>query len=231
MFATLIIKNIGKLYTCDEFFTIYHHAFIAMYHDQIIDLGEHDYHHLIDSSTTMIDAASHAVIPGFIDPDFSIPSQFSWQEQRKIEEKLSYLGLNGTLTVCSDTEYKNLDPIRMDVIHVNSLKPSFNNIKKFKRRMRLLISHQDTILSQHTMASFLYHTKQENEKMLLKAMTSNVAKAYKIKDRGVLKKGNIGDLLVLNTKDIQEFYSTMGKPLYAKIIKKGIPVYPELRRA
>ncbi len=231
MFATLIIKNIGNLYTCDAQFTIYHHAFIALYHNQIIDIGQHDYHHWIDSSTTLLDAASRAVVPGFIEPSLTIPQQFkSWDEQIKLEETLNYLFLNGTLSLCCDRSYQNLDTLRTDILYVKKTKPCFQNIKKYKKRIRLLISHQDTIVSQHAMASFLYHSKKEKADNLLKGMTSNVTNAYKIKDRGCLKIGNIGDILVLNAFTIEEFYSTIGKPLFSNIIKKGIPVYPNIRR-
>ena len=70
MKATLIIKNIESLYTCDKDFTVYKHAFIACHHDKIIDLGVHDYKKWIDSATRVLDACGETVIPAFIDCNF-----------------------------------------------------------------------------------------------------------------------------------------------------------------
>ncbi len=43
MKATLLIKNIENLYTCDKNFTILHHAFIACHHDKIIEINTGSY--------------------------------------------------------------------------------------------------------------------------------------------------------------------------------------------
>jgi len=56
MKATLIIKNIENLYTCDAHFTILHQAFLAIHHDQIIDFGTHSFKKWLDPATVVIDS-------------------------------------------------------------------------------------------------------------------------------------------------------------------------------
>ncbi len=65
MKATLIIKNIENLYTCDENFTVISHAFIAIHHDTIVDYGVHSFKPWLDESTRVIDARGEVVCPGF----------------------------------------------------------------------------------------------------------------------------------------------------------------------
>lgn len=47
MKATLIIKNIENLYTCDADFTILKHAFLALFHDKIIKMGTDSFESLL----------------------------------------------------------------------------------------------------------------------------------------------------------------------------------------
>lgn len=230
MFATVLIKNIGNLYICDHKFTILHHAYIAIHHDIIVDVGECDYHKWIDSSTHVIDAASRAVIPAFIEPAFSINKNMDWDDRRKIEEKLNILSRNGTLTICTNQDITSYSKLLLDVINVHKFAPTIYNkyLRKFNRKY--LISCQESIVSQHAMGAILHFSYKESAKNLLKAMTCNVAKTYKLDDRGSIKKGKKADLLVLYDTDIESFFSTLGKPLYSRIIKKGIPIYPYMQR-
>lgn len=71
MKATLLIKNIENLYTCDKEFRILSRAYIAIHHDKIIDVGIGSYSQWIDSATRVIDAVGEIVLPGFIDVSFT----------------------------------------------------------------------------------------------------------------------------------------------------------------
>ena len=55
MKATLLIKNIENLYTCDKDFTILHHAFIACHHEKIIEINTGSYKEWLDPATRVID--------------------------------------------------------------------------------------------------------------------------------------------------------------------------------
>ena len=70
MKATLLIKNIENLYTCDKDFSIIQHAFLAIHHDKIIDFGVHSYEKWMDPATVVIDARGETVVPGFIDCNY-----------------------------------------------------------------------------------------------------------------------------------------------------------------
>ena len=70
MKATLLIKNIENLYTCDKDFTILHHAFIACHHDKIIEINTGSYKEWLDPATRVIDAQGECVVPAFIDCQF-----------------------------------------------------------------------------------------------------------------------------------------------------------------
>ena len=67
MKATLLIKNIENCYTCDSLFRVLKHAFIAIHHDKIIDIGTGSYMKWIDPTTRVIDAVGETVIPAMID--------------------------------------------------------------------------------------------------------------------------------------------------------------------
>ena len=70
MKATLIIKNIHKLYASSpgsDVFSCIEHAFVAVHHARIIDLGTHDHQQWIDKDTRIIDASNEIVVPSFID--------------------------------------------------------------------------------------------------------------------------------------------------------------------
>ena len=66
MKATLLIKNIENLYTCDKDFTILHHAFIACHHEKIIEINTGSYKEWLDPATRVIDAQGECVVPAFI---------------------------------------------------------------------------------------------------------------------------------------------------------------------
>ena len=231
MFATLIIKNIGNLYTCDDKFTIYRHAFIALYHDKIIDIGQHDYHKWIEDGTYVIDAASRAVIPGLIEPRFELPpGRSKWDVYRKAEECYYYHQMNGTLTICMTKHYKNPNPLLQDLIQVDAFQPVLENLEDCKNTKNYLISCKPGVVSLHSMGNLLFYGQNEPEWQILKGMTCNPAKALGLSDRGSLEIGKLADILVLNEPDLKRYYQAMGRPLYARIIKKGIPVYPAIRR-
>ena len=70
MKATLIIKNIENLYTCDAHFTILHQAFLAIHHERIIDFGTHSFKKWLDPATVVIDSCGECVLPAFIDCNY-----------------------------------------------------------------------------------------------------------------------------------------------------------------
>lgn len=231
MFATLIIKNIGNLYTCDSKFTIFHHAFIALHHDKIIDIGEHDYHKWIEDGTYIIDAASRAVIPGLIECCFELPEGNSkWDVYRKAEEKMYYLQKSGTMTFCMNQNYRTPNPLVMDCIKIDKKIEPLRDLALCKKYPGYMLTCLPDVVSQHSMGSLMYYGFNEAEWNILKAMTCNVAKQLGLEDRGSLEIGKLGDILVLNESTLKDYFRAMGRPQYARMIKKGIPVFPSYVR-
>lgn len=229
MFATLIIKNIGNLYTCDDHFTIYHHAFIAMHHDKIIDLGQHDYHKWVDPCTFVIDAASRAVIPGLIEADFHlVKGKTKTERNRKTDEALHYHQKNGTLTVVSNDKINHTMPLLMDIIHSEKSIQTCKNVNDYKEDC--VLSCTDSVFSLQAMGFLLVSAHICKEWQALKSMTCMSAEKCDLLDRGSLEIGKLADVLVLNDVDIHSFFESMGHPTLSYIIKKGIPVYPIMRR-
>ncbi len=77
MHADLVVTNIKTLYTCNLLppvrgksmneVTVIDNAFIAVKDGNFLDFGKHDYHHLINEKTKLIDAENMIVVPGLID--------------------------------------------------------------------------------------------------------------------------------------------------------------------
>ena len=61
---------------------------------------------------------------------------------------------------------------------------------------------------------------------LLESMTSLPAKTFGLIDRGSLEKGKLADILILQVPTMEHYYQTLGRPLIHRMIKNGIPFYP-----
>ena len=70
--ATLLITNLEKIYTMQTIKqkdVIYSHAYLAMHHDVILEIGEGSYTHLLDKDTQILEGRSHFAIPAFIETE------------------------------------------------------------------------------------------------------------------------------------------------------------------
>ncbi|MEG0423259.1 MAG: hypothetical protein RR524_01805 [Erysipelotrichaceae bacterium] len=110
--ATLLIRNIHKLYTMDAIATnntceglILEHAFLAVHHDYILAIGKGDPTIYIDSDTKIIEADNLIIVPGFIDMGVVFPTMVYFKEQReyllKLRHHLHCLSKSGVTTVRS----------------------------------------------------------------------------------------------------------------------------------
>ncbi|MEF9921252.1 MAG: hypothetical protein RR741_09060, partial [Erysipelotrichaceae bacterium] len=110
--ATLLIRNIHKLYTMDAIATnktceglILEHAFLAVHHDYILAIAKGDPTCYIDSDTKIIEGDNLIIVPGFIDMGVVFPTMVYFKEQReyllKIRHHLHCLSKSGVTTVRS----------------------------------------------------------------------------------------------------------------------------------
>lgn len=239
MKATLLIKNIENLYTCDENNTIIQQAFIALHHDKIIDLGKHDPRKWIDDATRMIDARGECVVPSFIDCAFlSSPRFLDGDKQRKESDTLYAMKQNGILTLITSDPSLRRKELFQEVI-AKKQKVNLPIIDRFQERMipeEFILScgiNKDAykLYSMHPLGFVLYNIYHVKALNILNAMTRNPAKAFHLDHLGQLAIGKNGDLLVLNTHSIDEYFSQSGIPMIHRMIKSGIQFYPEIIRS
>ena len=236
MKATLIIKNIETLYTCDCNFTIYKHAFIACHHDKIIDLGTHDYKKWIDKATRVLDACGETVVPAFIDCNFEGFSKVRLGDQlRENNSALYAMKTNGILTLLTDKNKIQKKELTQDVF-VRKQKSEYPIIEREedyqKEQPKTFIMScgfgkpNSYIYSFQHLAYILFNMYKVDLKTLLESMTSLPARTFKLKDRGSLEVGKLADILVLQVPTMEHYYQSLGRPLIHRMIKNGIPFYP-----
>lgn len=238
MKATLLIKNIENLYTCDEEDRIISHAFVAMHHDQIIDYGVHDPKVWIDDATRVLDARGECVVPAFIDCHFNSPQEtLDGDRMRKESDALYAMRKNGILTLISRDRSMRRKELFQEVLYSNHIPkmPLIEGIPKEEVHVPFLMSCGMNSLphkmySMQPLGFVLYVYFGVNAKDLLKAMTCNPAKEYDLKKIGSIQKGYQGDLLVIQTPTIERYFSEVGRQSIHRMIKAGIQFYPEIIR-
>lgn len=236
MKATLIIKNIENLYTCDKDFTVYHHAFIAMYHDKIIDLGIHDYKKYWEETTRVIDACGETVVPAFIDCQYKGFSHVRLGDQlRENNSALYAMRQNGILSLVTQTSNLQRKELTQDVF----VKKTKSDLPILETEKDYLDSKPETFLvscgfgkpnsyvySFQHLAYILFNYHKVDSKTLIQSMTSLPAKEFDLNDRGSLEIGKLADVLVLQVPTIEHYFQTLGRNLIHRMIKNGIPFYP-----
>jgi imidazolonepropionase-like amidohydrolase len=240
MKATLLIKNIASLYTCDEEFTVLHDAFLALKHDKILDLGTHDWKKYLDDSTTVIDGHGHCVIPALIDPYLCLPAEIPASDKCYLENAaIHYMQKNGILSLVSFQPQMQYSSLQQQVYYRprTAKNPIVSNLKEF-----ILYGDDEFILSckyhpsknpvysMLPLASCLYKNFDVAPESLLAAMTCRTARVCRLKELGSIQKGKQADLLVIHSNALDTFFQTEGISLISHMIKRGIPIYPKLRR-
>lgn len=143
MKATLIIKNIENLYTCDAHFTILHQAFLAIHHDQIIDFGTHSFKKWLDPATVVIDSCGECVLPAFIDCNYEGFHHVRLGDQlRQDGSALFAMKMNGILTLLTNQKSLLRHELTQDVF-----------LKKIHRMCLLL--NREKCLKKH-IKNFVY---------------------------------------------------------------------------
>ena len=241
MKATLIIKNIKNLYTCNEKSEVLSDAFIAVHHEYIIDLGiHHGYKKWMDSSTRVIDAQGECVVPAFIDSCLQNYGSLRSSDQTRNENETAYaLRSNGILTMVTPLSRLQRKDLFQDIMkkRVCSEFPILSSVQQYSRKIpeKFLLScgtgqEKHHIFSMHPIAFYLYNFRSVNAQTLLNSMTCWPAESFRLKDRGSVEIGKRADLLVLHTPTIEKYFNTIGVPLIRRMIKNGIPVYPDIIR-
>lgn len=240
MKATLLIKNIKNIYTCNEAFDVLSNAFIAIHHEYIIDMGTHDFSKWMDSSTRVIDAQGECVIPAFIDSCYQGYIGNTASDQVRIENEIAFaLRCNGILTMTTPLSKLQRKDLFQDIIKKRTKVdvPIVSTISEYTENpaKKFLLScgvGNDTyhIYSLHPLAFYLYNVLHVDVETLLKSVTLWPSQIYDLKDRGSIEISKRADLLILHTQTIEEYLKTMGVRMIRRMIKNGIPVFPDIIR-
>lgn len=237
MKATLLIKNIENLYTCDKNFTILNHAFIACHHDKIIEINTGSYKEWLDPATRVIDAQGECVVPAFIDCQFKSFTHVRLGDQLRQDINALYaMRQNGILTLICDNPNTQRMKLDQDVFYKKnqSTLPVLHRLNELKNEIPeiFLIScgfglPNSYVYSMAPISYVLFQTHRVCSRKLLESMTSLPAKEFGLSDRGSIEIGKTADLLVLQVTTIEHYFQTLGRPLIHRMIKNGIQFYPE----
>lgn len=237
MKATLLIKNIENLYTCDKDFTILHHAFIACHHEKIIEINTGSYQSWLDPATRVIDAQGECVVPAFIDCHYKSFTHVRLGDQLRQDINALYaMRQNGILTLICEDQNSQRMKLDQDVFNVNK-KTNLPILERWEDLKREIPNHflmscgfglpNSYVYSMAPMSYILFQNYNVDARKLLESMTSLPAKEFDLKDRGCLQVGKRADLLVLQVSTIEHYFQTLGRPLIHRMIKNGIQFYPE----
>lgn len=237
MKATLLIKNIENIYTCDDLDTVMSRAFIAIHHDKIVDIGTGSYTKWLDEATRVIDAVGECVVPGFIDCDYKgFESVRLGDQLRENRSALFSMRQNGILTLLTENYQLQHKDLSQDIL-IRKKSTSVSCISRLNeyaqnRPEKFLLScgfgmPNSYVYSMAPLCYYLYNLYQVDSISLLKAMTSSVAKEFSLTDRGSLEVGKLADLIVLQVPTLDHYFQTLGRSLIHRMIKNGIPFYPE----
>lgn len=237
--ATLVIKNIQALYTCESAAPVLHHAFLAAYHDRIIDFGTGDYSSYIDHATCVIDAAHMIVIPAFIDGLLDIPANsFRFLPEKK--QVLHWMKRNGILTVLSANPAMQEQLLDQEVL-VNRrtialpVVSTLNDTWNLDPDEPFLLSCQygkipQKIYSLQNIAYSLYTSTQIPALNILQAGCAWPAQAFGLEKQGILARGSQCDLLIIQAGSVEEYFSISGMNPIRYMFKRGVMIYPYWRR-
>ena len=237
MKATLLIKNIENLYTCDKNFTILNHDFIACHHDKIIEINTGSYKEWLDPATRGIDAQGECVVPAFIDCQFKSFTHVRLGDQLRQDINALYaMRQNGILTLICDNPNTQRMKLDQDVFYKKNQSelPVLHRLSELKNEIpeTFLMScgfglPNSYVYSMAPISYVLFQTHRVCSRKLLESMTSLSAKEFGLSDRGSIEIGKTADLLVLQVTTIEHYFQTLGRPLIHRMIKNGIQFYPE----
>lgn len=241
--ATLLIKHIHTIYTMQEEGERniqFQHGFIAIHHDEIIDLGTHDFTHLVDKDTRILDGTNHIAVPAFIEVDGTM----SKNEKKGLLEQNEYFMRymkNGTLCIHMKPSIRNdlLHNYHYEVLNDVDVNPSYPVVHALAHmnttshlqlcNFCISSSHEQVSLQSQMMAAQLLAMKDHIDAYeLLKAITINPARFLKREDLGVLDIGKCANIVLLSVKDIHSFFYSLDQNCISQIIHKGVRIYPNL---
>lgn len=234
MKATLLLKNIAHLYTCNAEQRVYEHAYIACHHQWIMALGTGEWKGLTDDATRILDARGECVVPAFIESRHAMPESRRFHDTLRNEnEILHQMQQAGILTVMTEAGRIQRRTLNQDVFRSRDetfARACFGQKVLPEKPFVLSLCKPGRNTSFMPAAFYLKHMNGAAASDLLMAMTAWPAQANGMKDRGILEKGYLADFLVLRVADIEDFFDRADTEEIHRMVKNGIPIYPEIMR-
>lgn len=231
MQATLLIRNLSKIYTCSPAGTVIQNGFIACFHDRILAVGKGDGSKYIEKDLTRIlDGTGCIAVPGFIEPFY----HGSFDMEYKLRQDLTRRFYNGILTfVTEDPALARQDLCWRVYGRRQAASQSLYRLSRgdYEKGQLLTSLHDEySLYSLQPLLWQIMQTKRIPETELIRMITSLPAQALDLKDDGQIKKGMHANLLLIYGKSFQDYINTMGACPIEWIIHQGIPVWPQVIR-
>ncbi len=234
--ATLLIKNIAKVYTMQKKqgkYEVLTNAYIAIHHDEIIAVDTDDYEDKIESDTRIIDGRGHICVPGFIELDMKLPDSCLRDAFRLQMEICMKQMKYGTLTFQSDHLCEALNKqIQFERLSCKECHPqiSYPFIESADLKTPFCISGASNygMQTQLMAAQLLFLHEKYDALTILKALTLWPAEALNRKDIGRIHVHGQADLVLFGCCDLESIFSIAGNDYVSQVIKKGIRIFPNI---
>lgn len=247
--ATLLIKDITKLYTMDiqdGKDIILENAFIAIYHNEIQRIGIGSYQSFIDKDTRIIQAHNLIAVPGLIDAHFiPMPLLKPFLYPGKNYDNY-YEHAKGELFRDMHSLFYQLMKNGITTIAYPSMKYMYEECVQRMQMMHpyecyaIAISENPAIQSCHyhplshpCIDPFYplrmeYQNKHTQAIELLKQFTRLPAELLELSHIGVIRDGKQADIILLEGNDINFVLSQISYSSIRYVIKKGTIQFPNI---
>ena len=231
MQATLVVKNLSKIYTCNPAGTQISNGFIACYHDQIVAAGPGDGSKYIDPELTrVIDGTGCIAVPAFIEPRYTNRFEMEYQ----LREDLTRRFYNGILTFVTDDRHLCRTDLLWKVVYRKEA--ADQPVYSLKENALEADSLLSTMHSQWKITSFqpllleAAHGLKADSADLLMQITRIPAQRLHLEKYGQIKKGMNASFLLIYGNSFDDYIFTVGSNPIERIVHKGIPVWPAVIR-
>lgn len=224
---------------------ILNNAFIALYHDEILDVHQENYEHYIDKDTRIIDATGMVAIPGIIDaicklqplrkPYISIKEYEGYYKKyedalhRDMQSLLYEMLKNGITTI----GYASSSPIFENCIVAMKNRYPYELVSSSLKQDENIISCKyDPItypcINPIYQMRIYFQTGKLSEIEILKRFTCYPANHLKLKHLGSIQIGKQADILLLEGYDMQYILQQISHPSIRSVIKRGTQQFPRI---
>ncbi len=241
--ATLLIQHLEAVYALyPKLTSVFHHAYIAVYHDRILALGEGSGSVYIDKDTKIIEGRGHIAIPGML--DVAVNSVLFHRVESDTARNIITLGnhflRHGTMLIHTEN---TLPQALKEMLKYPTL-PDYHDLPyqqrypiiyplhdKAKRYRRFCIScgYENTNCLDLWLCVKLYAYRHRDidPLSLLGACTCYPAKMLELSDYGIIKPKAKANIILLSGNHLADPLQRFHGDEAMQIIKDGIRLFPK----